>query len=516
MTQSLEDTVVVVGAGISGLTAAYHCAKNGKQVVLVDFSDQVGGGVCEPFKRNGAEFNFGLHVVGYGNPLERFLLHHIMPPEVKWNQIPGPIDTLFFPDRDPVIIQPGRRAYGEAMSKEFPQYKREIKQFLRATYEAMPWLYLAPIFAQFPFGVRQGADFLRRINENASLTYVQDFLDTLQIPNELKAMLTAQWPYFGVDPSKIPMTQHAVVRNSFMGDCVYPEGGTNSIVDAVIGMLNQKSSVIYKGYKAVEIVMENDHVAGVRIQKKDGTDEQFIPTHNVISTIGEGRTFSLVPEKYKPTNLYTPNGSYVAGVSYVLNQDPRKLSSVQRIGNEGGSIWINKSYDPKQNAKLNTDSPPNLYLSFSSLKDPTTKVPCAEAGFFFSDNSLFAPWMEGNRDEDYKALKRRVEKGVTALIEQHIQGFSEIVQHSYVATPASFNRYGVPYAYGHAQTAERLLEKQARGFTPRTQIQGLFLGDAEGVWMPGVVPAAFSGYLAALQIVGHSAILDPAGLRGLF
>src|SRR5262245_50392540 len=59
--------VVVIGAGIGGLTAAALLARRGRSVLVVD-QHSVAGGNATIFKRKGYEFDVGLHYIGQCGP----------------------------------------------------------------------------------------------------------------------------------------------------------------------------------------------------------------------------------------------------------------------------------------------------------------------------------------------------------------------------------------------------------------------------------------------------------------
>ena len=55
--------IIVIGAGIGGLTAAALLAKEGKRVLVLEQHDQAGGNT-HVFNEQGFEFDTGLHYVG--------------------------------------------------------------------------------------------------------------------------------------------------------------------------------------------------------------------------------------------------------------------------------------------------------------------------------------------------------------------------------------------------------------------------------------------------------------------
>lgn len=67
----LKYEVAVVGGGVAGLTAAIYAAKAGKQTIVIEKQDQLGGRAVTN-KKNGAYFNLGGHALYHGDALATF------------------------------------------------------------------------------------------------------------------------------------------------------------------------------------------------------------------------------------------------------------------------------------------------------------------------------------------------------------------------------------------------------------------------------------------------------------
>ncbi|MGG3308879.1 FAD-dependent oxidoreductase [Paenibacillus lautus] len=67
----LKYDVAIVGGGVAGLTAAIYAARAGKQTILVEKQERLGGRAMT-HKKKGAYFNLGGHALYHGDALSTF------------------------------------------------------------------------------------------------------------------------------------------------------------------------------------------------------------------------------------------------------------------------------------------------------------------------------------------------------------------------------------------------------------------------------------------------------------
>ena len=92
MNCELKKHTIVVGSGISGLTAALLLAKKGRQVTLVEKLPHIGG-FLNRFNRGGLRFDTGFHFTGgFDGILSDFLELFNLQDDVK----PAPLQTEIF------------------------------------------------------------------------------------------------------------------------------------------------------------------------------------------------------------------------------------------------------------------------------------------------------------------------------------------------------------------------------------------------------------------------------------
>ena len=127
----MEYDVIVIGAGISGLSAASLLAKRGLRVAVVEHA-QTPGGSCGIFKRADAVFDQGAAMLyGFGKHgfnAHRFLFNcleepiHVVKHELLYVVNYQGKQIRFWPDID---------QFTEELSQAFPEDRKNIKRFYR-------------------------------------------------------------------------------------------------------------------------------------------------------------------------------------------------------------------------------------------------------------------------------------------------------------------------------------------------------------------------------------------------
>ena len=121
--------VIVIGAGLSGLTCGALLAKKGLEVCVVE-SHFKPGGSCGIFKRNDITFEQGAAML-YGFSDEGFNPHRFV-----FNALEEPIDIIKHDNlyainfgNDRIIFYEDLDKFIEELSKVFPDEKDNIKRF---------------------------------------------------------------------------------------------------------------------------------------------------------------------------------------------------------------------------------------------------------------------------------------------------------------------------------------------------------------------------------------------------
>ena len=201
MNCELKKHTIVVGSGISGLTAALLLAKRGRQVTIIEKLPHIGG-FLNRFNRGGLRFDTGFHFTGgFGGILSDFLELLDFQDDVK----PAPLKTeVFIANQDKRIFLPptGLPDLAESIATHFPQDAAAIRQYYAAEQE------IVNATPMFDFKHFDQADVMSMLTEYDALT-VQEYLDSLSLKSpELKAILPIMALCHGTPPVESDFPYH--------------------------------------------------------------------------------------------------------------------------------------------------------------------------------------------------------------------------------------------------------------------------------------------------------------------
>jgi all-trans-retinol 13,14-reductase len=118
--------VIVIGAGLGGLTCGALLAKNGFKTLVLE-QHTAPGGYCTSFKRKGFTFDAAVHFLegaGYGGFLYRILSGLEIENELEYHTM-DPVYKVVYPDES-IAIPADLNEYIALLSSKFPAEKQGI------------------------------------------------------------------------------------------------------------------------------------------------------------------------------------------------------------------------------------------------------------------------------------------------------------------------------------------------------------------------------------------------------
>ncbi len=486
----MEYDAIIVGGGLSGLTAASLLAKRHFKVAVIEKSYQPGGS-CGVFKRGHVTFDQGSAML-YGFGEAGFNAHRFV-----FNCLEEPIDIIrhdllycvnfkgrrinFWADIDKFVIE---------LADVFPNEKKNIERFYHdmlkmyqhvmveaPTYstadEINPKVALKSMLRHPVSYVR----FLGYLNKSAKSLLDKYFND----PEILKFFdkLTSTYCYATVEESPAVLAAVMFVDNH-LGGSYYPAGSTLFLPGKLEKVIEENGGDMFLQREAVSIVFESGRPTGVKLD-----DGRELFASNIIYS---GTVWNLYGK------LIDPKYSSERRREWAKQQVPTYPSVVLYAVVEKGVI-------PKDTAPIEmlVGNPDKLDESevtayILSIDDKTL---CKE-----DEHTVVAigPTFEGwdtKDDREYQSKKQSEQTRLIGVLEKRFPGFEQAVRYAEVATPKTIERYTLKNGGSVAGPKQMLGQHMFRRLHTRTEWDNLFCCGESTVMGTGTPTVTTSGLSAA-------------------
>lgn len=486
--------VVVIGSGIGGLSAGAALARAGRTVLIVEQGDGHGG-YAHAFKRGPYTFDPGISVFpqGHDHALPMALLEwlgvrdrcRMIPLESNYRAV--------FPDYE--IVTPfDFDEFVELHQREFPAESDSIDRFFRLcrqmhkqAHELPPQVGLGGLdeaAKRFPV-------LFRYIRATVSEVLDEHFRDPL-----LKAAATVAWPYVGLPPSRLSYLTFSTVLSVYLEGCFYPQGGFQSLADALLAGMRRNDGELVLGRRATRIMIEDGRATAVEL---DGGD--VVRCGAVVSNADATATFEqMIGAEYLPAPFLKRLRRMRPSLSAVIVF----LATSLDLDTHGG---VHETFRPlhvdhdQTLADILEGKPGGMFGTIPTIADPGL----APDGEHLLIVHSLAPYDIGRPWEDQ--VESYTEQVIDAY-EPAFPGLRESITFTDTATPLTLERYCLNRrgaAYGWENTPAQTGGKRSPHQAP---VSGVFLA---GHWtQPGTgsLRALVSG-LHTAQMVLRSAGLEP-------
>jgi len=469
--------VVVIGAGLGGLTAGAILAREGRKVLVIERGNSVGG-AASSYKVGDLFVEGSLHVTSNprhsDDPKHGALTRAGVLEAVQWIPAGALYEARGGPLQRPFVLPDNFAAARSALGERFPEARHGIEQLL----DEMQRCAAAGDFA---------------LNEQDRRLSLSAKYDQLFGDNEaVKCALAANLSYYHDDPTTLRWASFAMAQGSFLrsGAC-FVQGGSQRLSSALARAIRMAGGEVLLRRNVSALALDGD---GGRVTHtaRDGGDPQTVEGRRIVGNAAPAILASLLPEAdaarlNDATASQTPSISLFA-LTLGLTTPPRAFG----IGSYSTQLlphWMTTLAGYAQGKALMAEEPvgrmpPLAIVDYAAIE---SGVPAPPYVVSVVGPDQISNWSALEPDA-YRAKRGRWQQAIVEQLDAHYPGLAAAVTASSFNTALSVQQYlNAPNGsvYGFAPTLGNGPDR-----SPRTALPGLYLASAY---------AGLGGYTGVVQ-----------------
>lgn len=459
--------VVVVGAGLAGMTLANKMARDGRSVLLLESHNKLGG-FATWFKRQEGEHIFDVSLHGF------------------------PVG----------MIKTCRKYWSREIAERIHQLKsvRYINPQFEVETDFTKEHFIKVLIEKF--GVSQDVvhaffDELTNMNfyDNSKMTNGELFEKYFPGRSDITRFLLEPIVYANGSNLEDPAISYGIVFSNFMSKGVYIfQGGTDTMITMMKEELLKNGVDIQMQAKVEKILIENKQAVGVVVKGHTIRSRAVVSNSNLLTTIhkmaGDENFSSDFVKKANAVRLNTSSCQVYMGIK-----------SGETIPFVGDLVFT--SDDEKFSTELILS--PNIGSQTFSVYYPETRphLPPKYA-VVSSSNARYEDWINLSVDE-YESQKKFIIERALSGLEKIIPGVREKIDYVDAATPLTVQRYTLHEKGASFGTKFEGLEVS---MNMHKEVGGLFHAGSVGIIMSGWLGAANYGIIQAHEVDNYLSRLD--------
>jgi phytoene desaturase len=439
-------TVVVIGAGLGGLSAALHLAGAGRSVTVVE-REGVPGGRCGLIRDHGYYFDTGPTVLtmpdilaqplnAVGEELEDWLTLHRLDPAYRARFADGSsIDVRANVDdmADEIAATCSTKdadGYRRFVAYLRELYRVEMPHFIDRNLDSPLQLVGAPLARLTAMGG------FRRLGPKVA-SYVED--------ERLRRLFSFQSMYAGLAPAQALAIYSIITYMDCVAGVYFPEGGMHAVPRALAGAA-AAHGVQFRYNTCVSAI----ELAGGRATGVITTDGDRVPADVVVVNADLPTAYAeLLPPGYTPRRVkrlrYSPSAAVLhAGSSATFDEATHHTINF-------GSAWDATFDQIIDRGELMSD--PSFLLTTPTLTDPSLAPPDRQTYYALFPTPNLDPRRRGRRI-DWEHQRAQYRDHILETLEARgYKGFSDGIECEHLVTPADWRAQGLaagaPFAASH-------------------------------------------------------------------
>lgn len=475
--------VIIIGAGLGGLSCGAAFARQGFKPLVIEQHDKPGG-YATAFKRPGGFlFDVSLHstTVGERNGIYNLIEGFPEITDVEFLLHPTLLRSIF-PEHDFTIAQRNPEACIQQLSRFFPDEKEGIAGLfgdmkglaadIGRLSSARGQVDMSRFPADFPF--------LFKLNQKTW----GEMVDARITNQKLKAIVSAQWAYYGLPPSKLSCFYYAM---PFMGYLThggfYPKGRSQTISNALSTYITQHGGRVLLKTKVQRIIIKDGTATGVVTNKGKAYSAKA-----VVSNANPFDTFHTMMDGKEQISDYEAQWQkYSVSLSCFQVFLGLKEDLVQKLGITDSEIFVETSYDREESFRHAVAGDVDAGGVAETLYDAVYPgySPKGKNTVNLLTLQGYEPWERYEKDyfagrkSEYNRTKKKMADILIQKAEKSIlPGLSKAIEVREIGTPLTNLRYTGNYRgaiYGWDQTVSNSGSSRVGHSTP---IKNLYLAGA--------------------------------------
>lgn len=282
-------SVVVIGAGFSGLVSSLLLSRSGLAVTLVERNERVGP-LLRNYNYQGFEVSNGFHFVGGyypGGALYQSFEHLGINQKLKPLEVnKEAFDCFSGITKEDIILPVGPESVRSVMEASFPRSRQALTEYFQVMQE---------VFQEFSFFSIE--EYYRKASSKLASVSLNDFLKERKAEDSLIAFLSVYSELLlGLSAREVSLLMHLLGVGAYFSAVHTFQGGGGALIGALEDRLNELGVQILTGFKVVEILSgPRRQFAGLRIRSLRGDQEMILDADACLSTIHPKRFVSLLP-----------------------------------------------------------------------------------------------------------------------------------------------------------------------------------------------------------------------------
>jgi len=469
-----KSRIVVIGAGIGGLTAGALLAHRGYEVIILDQAI-VPGGCASTFKRQGFTFDVGATQVA---GLEPGGIHHRIFSELEID-LPAstpcdPACAVYLPgESKPINVWRNREKWQEERLRQFPG-SQDFWKLLEDLFKAS-WAFQGRDPVLPPRNVWDLWQLTQAVRPGTLITLPYTFMTVgdalrgcgIESDRRLRTFLDLQLKlYSQVDAEETALLYAATALNvsQLPQGLFHLQGSMQVLSDLLVKALEQDGGKLLMRHTVESIELKNGKPTGIVIRNQKNNEVWRQPADEIVANVTVQNLVQLLgenaPKAYtrRVEKLPQASGAFVVYLGVKQEAIPANCPPhLQFLYDEEGVIGENNS----------------LFVSVSHPGDGR-----APNGFATIIASSFVdphPWWSG----DYETMKQEYTEKAIAQLSQFFHLTPETIKYQEAATPRTFARYTARDLGVVGGIGQRVPTFGPFGFANRTPIKHLWLvGDS--------------------------------------